>query len=176
MAVSFPDNGATEFHDANASSTTVPFLPPTTIAAGDVWICCAVFRLGSAGTISGVPAGFHLISRVDQGSASTACTIVAYWYVATGSETSGTSFGSITLSAASKHVTTALPVRGGSSSTPVTGTVVTGTGTTQATSTALAALTTGQASVGWGGNQGASTSQNITGSVSGTHADAPFGA
>lgn len=101
MAVAF--RNGTSNNNASTASTTIRFLTPATPTAGDIWICTANFRGGSTVTISGVPAGFHLIQRVDSGSATTANTLVSYWYQALGSE-SGT-FATITISASSKYTT-----------------------------------------------------------------------
>lgn len=112
----------------------------------------AVFRMGSGGTISGVPSGFTQIARVDQGSGSTNCTIVAYSYTALGTESGN--FATITLSAASKHATLTVAFSGVNTTTPISGTVQTGSGTTSATSGTEQAIPTGDAVIAFIGEQG----------------------
>lgn len=158
-------------NNASTASATITWLCPATqgeIVAGDVWILSAGFRAGSGVTISGVPGSFTLIGRVDQGSGATVSTSVAYWYVALGSETAGATLGTITLSASSKYATVTFAFSGVNTTTPISGSVVTGSGTTAATTGTLAACPADGAVVGVESFQGASsTLGRMSGATSG---------
>ncbi len=153
--------------DTSTSATTIPFSTPTSPTAGEIWICSAAFRAGSTVTISGVPAAFTLIKRVDSGSGATNVTIVSYWYLALGTE-SGT-FDTITLSSASKHETVVSAYSGCNTTAPILGTVVTGTGTTSANTANLAASTASQAVIVVGGGQGVAGATEVFTSIAGNN-------
>lgn len=159
--VAYTSQGNTN-NNASVASTTLNFVAPASFSAGEVWICSASFRGGSTTTISGVPGSFTLIKRTDSGSATTNVTIVSYWYVALGSETPSATFASITIGASSKYATVTDPFTGCNTSNPITGSTVSGTGaTTASTSSALAALGTGQMAYCFGALQGASNSSPV---------------
>jgi hypothetical protein len=154
--------------DTSISATTVPFSVPGTVIAGDIWICSAGFRAGSTVTISGVPASFHLILRVDAGSGTTVATSVSYWYLVVGGET-GTSWQTITLSAASKHATIVDGFSGCNTTTPiVVGSVVSGVGTTSATTASGPGAAVGQGVYGVDVWQGGANSGGSIGYGGGT--------
>ncbi len=158
MAVAY-HNGTSNI-DASTSAATVPWLVPASPTAGEIWICSAVFRGGSGATISGVHAGFNLIQRVDSGSGSTNCTVVCYWYEATGTE-SGT-LGTITLSGASRHFTITDAFSGCNLTTPIVSGSI-NTTTNAGTGIVPSAFTLGQADYGFFGTQGGSAVTPMTG-------------
>lgn len=147
------DGLGTQGNSGSTATTTVSFITPSVVSITDVWMLSVACRGGSSMTVSGVPAGFHLVSRVDAGSVSSNVVLITYWYVPTGVETAGTSFGTITLSASSKYATSVIALSGTNIAAPAVMSTVTGVATTGPTGV-LPALSSGQAAYAVGGEQG----------------------
>lgn len=157
MAVAF--HNTVDNINTSTASTTVTFNAPASPAAGEIWICTACFRGGSSATITGVPATFHLIDRIDSGSGSTNVTLVAYWYLATGAE--GAGFATLTISS-SKYVAQVSAFSGCNTTTPVvSGSVQSAGNLTTTASVTASAFATGQLAYGSAAQQGG-TSESLT--------------